>query len=323
MTSKPKQKFLIKAAYAPSTLQAYSTSFNLFLSWCRDQGEDPQTWDQLDSCFVDWLHDLYIDMGATGSGKSIAVKARQGLLLQLPQAKEHLRQTAIAIKGWNKIAPTSSYPPLSWDLACVIAVRMVLTGNLRAAVGVLLAFDCYLRVGELCELKREDIADVKDSRLDSKVPARMHLRLRHTKTGPNKWVYVEDQAVAQMVRLLLDNTKPGRYLLPYSTDQFRQLFKSTCAQLGLSSKYVPHSLRHGGATRDFMRGVKVEDIMLRGRWASSKSARTYIQSGPALLLATKVPADVAQLGRLFASDLVFSLSAAADESQKKTLSQRH
>lgn len=323
MTSKPKQKFLIKAAYAPSTLQSYSTSFNLFLSWCRDQGEDPQTWDQLDECFVDWLHDLYIDMGANGSGKSIAVKARQGLLMHLPQAKEHLRKTAIAIKGWNKLAPTTSYPPLSWDLACAVAVRLVVTGNLRAAVGVLLAFDCYLRVGELCELKREDIADVKDARLDSKVPARMHLRLRHTKTGPNKWVSVDDPAVTQLVRLLLDNTKQGRYLLPYTTDEFRQLFKAACAQLGLSPKYVPHSLRHGGATRDFMRGVKVEDIMLRGRWASSKSARTYIQSGPALLLSTKVPADVAQLGRLFASDLVFSLSSAADEYHKKALSQKH
>lgn len=322
MTSKSRQKFLIKAAYAPSTLKSYSTSFNLFLSWCRDQGEDPQTWDQLDLCFVDWLHDLYIDMGGNGSGKSVAIKARQGLLLQLPQAKEHLRQTALAIKGWNKIAPTTSYPPLSWDLAAVIAVRLVLTGNLRAGVGVLLAFDCYLRVGELCDLKREDIADVKDSRLDSKVPARMHLRLRHTKTGPNKWVFVEDPSVVRLIRLLLDFTGPGRYLLPYTTDRFRQLFKSACSQLGLSPKYVPHSLRHGGATRDFMRGVSVEDIMLRGRWASSKSARTYIQSGPALLLSTKVPAEVSQLGRLFASDLFMSISTAAEEHQK-ALSQKH
>ena len=97
-------------------------------------------------------------------------------------------------------------------------------------------------------------------------------------------------------------------MFPYTTDQFRTLFKSTCAKLGLCEKYVPHSLRHGAATRAFQQGVKLEDIMLRGRWASSKSARTYIQSGPALLLAVQVPKEAAKLGLLFSQHLLETIA---------------
>jgi hypothetical protein len=47
--------------------------------------------------------------------------------------------------------------------------------------------------------------------------------------------------------------------------------------------------------------LSIEAIMARGRWASSKSARHYIQQGPALLLSVKAPPDVAKAGTLFAA----------------------
>ena len=57
--------------------------------------------------------------------------------------------------------------------------------------------------------------------------------------------------------------------------------------------YVPHSLRHGGATCDYLYagGESLEDILFRGRWASMKSTRQYIQQGPALMAAasTRIP----------------------------------
>ena len=38
-----------------------------------------------------------------------------------------------------------------------------------------------------------------------------------------------------------------------------------------------------------MRNVPIEDILLRGRWRQPLSARTYIQSGPMLLIQVKEP----------------------------------
>ena len=63
----------------------------------------------------------------------------------------------------------------------------------------------------------------------------------------------------------------------------------------LRLNYSPHSLRHGGATRHFLQKKPISDIQFRGRWSSSKSVRTYIQSGRALLLLTQVPTEVFQV----------------------------
>ena len=67
-------------------------------------------------------------------------------------------------------------------------------------------------------------------------------------------------------------------------------FKAAAASLGLQAEHFTlHSLRHGGATHDYVRAVPIEDILLRGRWRSNNTARIYIQSGRALLVAHQTP----------------------------------
>jgi integrase len=171
-------------------------------------------------------------------------------------------------------------------------------GFLRHAIGTLVSFHCFLRVGELVGLRREDVADAGDVRMGV-VSQNMTLRLRVTKTGRNQWVTVQDTSVRQLLRLLLNSTEPRQLLFPFSTSSFRHHFKTACSSLGLSSSYVPHSLRHGGATRAHLLGMSMEDILLRGRWASSKSARRYVQAGRALLLTMDIPHDI----QVVASDI--------------------
>lgn len=307
--SDQKKRYLIKAAYKPSTITSYYQAFTRFLCWCRDHQEDPPTLELLDEAFVDWLHDLYEEYGSTGAGKTVGIKARQGLVLALPEAKGHLPRTTLALKGWMKEAPTVSYPPLTWPLACLVACRLIRDGHMRAGVGVLLAHDCLLRNGELTSLKASDIADVKDARLGN-IPVKMHLALRQTKTGRNQFVQVLNDDVQSLVRMLLEKTRPNDKVFPYTTDQFRALFKGACAALQLSPRYVPHSLRHGATTTLHLCKWSLEDIMLRGRWKSSASARTYIQSGTALLLQMQVPSAVAELANMFAENLLMAVALA-------------
>ena len=51
-------------------------------------------------------------------------------------------------------------------------------------------------------------------------------------------------------------------------------------------RFVWHSLRHGAASRAYLRGgaVVLPDLLVRGRWAADASGRHYIQSGRQLLL---------------------------------------
>ena len=71
-----------------------------------------------------------------------------------------------------------------------------------------------------------------------------------------------------------------------------------------------HSLRHGAATRDFLRGKAIEDILHRGRWVSVKAARNYVQASPAMLLAMEAPRSVSRLGAQWAASLQHSFALA-------------
>ena len=59
-------------------------------------------------------------------------------------------------------------------------------------------------------------------------------------------------------------------------------------------RFVWHSLRHGGASRAYLRGgaVILPDLLVRGRWAVESSGRHYIQSGRQLLLSMSLPSTV-------------------------------
>lgn len=293
---KPRQRFLIAAAYAPRTLKDYKSAIDQFFQWCRDHEEEPATLNDLDECFADFLHDLYEERGGTGAGKGIAKKAHAALVLALPECKRSLPLSCLALRGWARRRPTCSYPPLNWDLTCLISVKLAAQGNLRLAIGVLLAFDCWLRISEVAGLVREDFADAKDPRLGSSTAKFCSaVRLRHTKTGPNRFVTLSNAVVTDLVSVLASKTKPGARLFPFKPDQMRKALKKACAALGLSPDYTFHSFRHGGTTKAFIEGVPMADIIKRGRWNDPKSAQTYIQSGPALLLATQVPQEVAAL----------------------------
>jgi hypothetical protein len=75
--------------------------------------------------------------------------------------------------------------------------------------------------------------------------------------------------------------------------------------LGLDIPYVPHSLRHGGATFDFMNGHSITDIMARGRWAATKSALRYIQEGRQLLMMNSIPPWIHSFGLMVSQQLVY------------------
>jgi hypothetical protein len=303
----PANRFLVQAAYAEGTMRKYVPAVSDFISWC-DPSFDPQTPEAFDNLLTDYIHFLYEFSGS----RSKAQSTFYGILFFLPQLNGHLHFSSLSLKGWQKLHPSISYPPLTWELSCLIALRLSLGGFFSLALGTLLAFDGLLRINELLHLRKEDIADAGDGRLGFDVKA-MALRIRSSKTGPNQWVTVSDPVVRHFVRELVRVLPPDALLFPVSAQTFRVRFKTACSQLRLSAHYVPHSLRHGGATRLHLAGVTLEDIMLRGRWASSHSARRYIQSGPALLLANNIAPSTASKAAITAANLKLLL----------TLSQTH
>ena len=294
---------MLEWSVTPDTVRRYREQVMKFLQWCYDNDEDAETEEELDDVLLEYVWNLY----EQGAGKTAARHVLYGIVMYLPQLKYSLFKTRRALKGWDKRSPSESYPPMTWELAQLVAIHLRHSGNFRdghrMSIAVLLAFDCLLRIGELLNLRREDVADSGDGRIGAEHRG-LILRLRQTKTGPNKDCTVEDPVVVALLRELVRTSRPGSYLFPFLKSTFRARFKRACAQLRLSPDYVVHSLRHGGATRyRHVLGWSIEDVMARGRWASSKSTRRYIQSLRAMALAQEVPPHITKLALQFAKDL--------------------
>jgi integrase len=210
------------------------------------------------------------------------------------------------LRGWSRLARSASHPPITWELAVVFAVTMAKWSLYPHSIATLVAFDCYLRVGELTRIRYCDVVQPNDPRMGS-VHSTMALRLPDTKTGLNQWVSLQSPSVAQALHSYL-RARPfqsSELIFPFAPHQYRQLIRSVALTLGVGHiPYVPHSLRHGGATSDFLRGHTIEQIMYRGRWKSMESARRYIQTGRALLVTLSLPAHLHETGLALSVGLV-------------------
>jgi len=281
------------AALAPTTLRAYNKHLSSFLSFvgCSLRAllrRPPQQIDALLAHFVD------LSFAQQGSYE-YANQALFGLIYRCPSLRLQLGETRLRLRGWKKILQqlqqSRSHPPLTWELTALFATVMAKWGRHAEAVATLLAFDCYLRVGELTRLTYADVLQPNDPRVGSAYTG-MALRLSVTKTGPNQSVTLAKPQV-QTVLLHYLGAYPflaHQRIFPFSPDSFRLLLKQVSDALGVGHiPYVPHSLRHGGATYDYLRGRTVEQIMFRGRWVAMESARRYIQTSRALLIMLQIP----------------------------------
>ena len=125
---------------------------------------------------------------------------------------------------------------------------------------------------------------------------------------------VEDPAVVRLLgglvaaRRASGGSEARLFLFPDSS--LRRWLKEAAAVLGLPPTVALHSLRHGGATHAHLAGRPLEEILQRGRWASMRSARHYIQMGKALLVAASVPQWALEVAAALAVDVdrVFALA---------------
>lgn len=295
------------ASLSTTTLKLYDKQLLNFLHYTR---LTPQQFlciagSQLDNrlaAYIEYLHSI-------GSPYDYASQALFGAVFRRPNIKLKLGISHQCLNGWAKSKTSSSHPPLTWELTVVLAVTQARCGFHSSAVALLLAFHCYLRIGELTRLRRCDIAMERDARMGSG-HTRMALRLGVTKTGLNQYVSVDDPLVAACLTQWMKysathsthsvaaHTKSENDLVfAFSPSHFRTLLRCTLSSLHLSHiGYVPHSLRHGGATRDFLLHGRIDSVVFRGRWENPKSARRYVQQGRALLLTHQVPTQLAEVG---------------------------
>ena len=281
------------------TRKKYGMAVERFERWREVERVEVYNMSETDIAMAYYFQFLYSE----GYPKNWASDCLNGCILECPPLKGHLATAAKWLKNWNSSHQTESHPPVTWPLACLIAIRMCLSGWVDEAVGVLLSFDCYLRPGELCGLAVADIAFPADARLGGFTINGM-LRLRDTKTGPNQPVELRNELVIRMLACLVRGKAGVDPVFAFSYNVFGDRLKRVCSMLGLTGcGFTPHSLRAGGATFDAGRGVSQADIKRHGRWESDKVVKTYVQTGQALPMAITLPPAVALHAKAIADEL--------------------
>lgn len=301
------------SSLAPSTMSAYSSAVSHYNHYCHQLPFHPHHCPphpsailNLDRCVEDYISYLYGSYA--GRNKQLAVNTVYGIYAFHPEFRNTLKRSEQLLRGWDRLIPSISHPPLTWPVTVFIAIVLAQNNQVDAAIATLVAFDGLLRVGELVNLRVADVSIPGDARRGSAASpsssspssSRVCLRLASTKTGRNQWAELYTPEVGLLLSLHLQHRHFAHteYVFACPSNQrasyYRHLLKVACTGLKLDHLgFTPHSLRHGGATHAHMHlNQSIEHIMHRGRWLSNNTCRSYIQSGNAALLVQRLPSHV-------------------------------
>ena len=250
------------------------------MSWCTSNNlADPTTFQQLDTILVQFFEYMFLENSSRGNRQTCA-NVRAAVLLRIPAAKYQLNASARALKGWDRLTPSTQRIPCPVGVAWLLAQEFWRRGDHVCACVIVLAFDCYLRVGEVLQLATADVGMPAGDRPGV-------LRLRETKTGRNQSVVIRSEVVVRMLSTLIEKAvaRGSGDLFPISAMTFNRRVSTLILELGLTGLILTaHCFRHGGATEDLIKGLPMRDIIVRGRWRSDRSVENYLQAARALMV---------------------------------------
>ena len=279
----------------PESAARYLRSVLGFTTWMRCVGNPSWALPPAVAEYVYWC----FDTGQVAKSQCNNLVAALGILRPHLKARGALGLARRCISGWTRNNPSKSYLPIPRSILLAIAVDCYLNGGEDLAAALLLGFDCYLRHSELKHLMVSDIAFPGDPRL--LVPDQGAVFIFCSKAGRKQWVTVRCPIAMGLLRRLSRGRRPSDYLFPDLRTSMLSRFRQ--AQVGIGLKKAPfviHSLRHGGASYDYIRGLPITRIILRGRWGGLKVSRQYIQESQALVLELHIPRRARRAVKLYA-----------------------
>jgi integrase len=269
---------------SPLTKKRYESAVAAFFSWMQSETISlPATVNEFDDILCSYLEFLWEE----GEGRSLASNTVAGLQYVRPTLKKNLICAWRLLSAWAKRELPARAPPLTPYLLECFAGQALLQNEPLVCLVCILAFHGLLRTGEACRLKCQDLS-FGDS------PKTLVINLGLTKGGAR--IVIDKPFVVQLAEAFCLHREPHEPLMPKGVGYFRQVFNHIVTQLNLVDwGFKPYSLRRGGATEHFRRFNSLSATVVKGRWASSKMARVYLNDGLATLASYKFNSSQARL----------------------------
>lgn len=288
---------LFWASVNPDSAAKYQRQLGLFVAWCRRFKRVDvlrlKSASQVDLLFSRFVFSRFRRFAGTRRG--YIQWALSALITERPDLKGRLPMAAKALAGWRKLVPSSQYPPFPFEVLLVFAWEARRSGQLDVMVAFLVAWGAYLRVSEVCALRGVDVVFADRTAV---------LAVHDSKggRGATQSALIYDGKIVRLLKrwlALAPRTRPHERVVKTSPKELNDFIAFCAAKYGLRAcRFSFHSIRHGKASFD-LRRLSVESIVVRGRWASVKSARRYFQAGQVILMANaRRCRGVMALGRL-------------------------
>ncbi len=234
--------------------------------------EGADSMEAMDDRIADWIQLKF----AKGEPINIVADALSGIHHFIPLTRKKLPMSWKMFGIWRKYEVPSRAPPITADLVLAMASYHLQHQNFTFGALLLLAFHCFLRTGEILQLRVEDFLLGSEKGI-VKIPRSKGGLRRNTVES----ITIEDTTVIDTLQELFALKKAlGLTKVPlwtFSGQSFRLLFYKTCSIFAVSHlNFRCYSLRRGGATAFFQSTGSMDKVLLRGRWQSANVARIYI-----------------------------------------------
>ena len=235
-------------------------------------------------CTNSWFDPLHFDLALCsfveslwedGDSKNEAIDCVSGVLHYLPQLKGKVPGSKRLLVAWSKCElPARASPLNTFFFLAALAGKAVALNDRRLAVSLLLGFHYMLRTGEMLKIRKMDLSLMERH-------SRGIVVLHETKSGQctasSETVVMFDAYLVRMLAIVCRDLATAEFLVGCSPAAFRAKFARLVHEAGLPKcNWKPYSLLRGGATTDFLHRGQLDRTMVRGRWASAKTARLYI-----------------------------------------------
>ena len=278
----------------PGLHNRYTVAATRILEFWGECRSMPSSWDDMDVATSQWLEHLF----AEGYPKGFGSDGLAALQHFVPEVAGKLRHSWKLLKSWQRIEPPIRVLPISPLIVLAMGGLCVRLGSLSCAAAFLVAFDTLLRPGELYGLRKKDITWAGGKAV---------LSLSKTKTGKRKgaeeMVVCDSNLANRWLAIVLRPKSQDDFLLDINPKELRSLFFTFLDHLCVPGYFSMYSFRRGGATWHFLTGGSLESTLLKGRWASSSSARIYLQDAAATLSHLQIAPRDRSYMKLLASEL--------------------
>jgi hypothetical protein len=292
VTAEDPPEALIIDSVGLSTARLYIRAVKLWFSWVIQSGCSVVSTTDLDHSMALWMSEQASDEANPALGDHTL----NGTRWIWPELAGSLPRASRSLLGWHKVWIGGEGQPQPYAILVVVMEAMKRGGRLgvESADALLLALDCYLRIGEWAALRAMDI--VCTSNDDYAIRLGVPEREEKTKTGMRQGVRIDWPKTCRMIDQRLRDRKPDAKLFDVTPAVFRRIWYATCKELGVVLG-PPHTIRHSGPSHDLFTAYRsLWQIQRRGRWSSEKSVLRYAKTHMLIESTAKLPGDLLARG---------------------------